>query len=125
MPLMPTPSPEDEEAGSAWLLATEAARHLRDPSRRGNREVVLNNAFRALQAHDVTGEGLGFTGFHPTTHKAFEAAFEQSYPGMMRDRARVILCQRLREVAYPSEGVEARPDEQAAAFFERVAAELA
>ncbi len=125
MPLLPTPSAEDDEAGRAWLLATEAARHLRDPSHRESREVVLNNAFRALQAHRVEDDRLLFLGFHPKTHKAFEAAFEEAYPGMDRDRARTVLSGRLRLVAYPEAGTAAAPDEGAAAFFDRVAAELA
>ncbi len=111
--LLPERSPEDAEAMRLWLLAGESAKVLRDPSDRDRRERLLNNAYIALQAYEADS-------LHRTSREAFEGALADCWPSLGRPEAVAVVTERLRAVAYPGDGVASVPDEEAAAFFERV-----
>jgi hypothetical protein len=120
MPIAPTPSPERVEAGSAWLLFGETAKVLRKGGDRSERDRLLNNAYRGLQAYDLDpGSVRGLHGLHRTTHDAVDDAFERTAPGVPRDQAFEALVARMRAVVTGEGGA---PDdvERIARFCERV-----
>lgn len=99
MPIAPTPSAEQAEASAAWLLFGEAAKALRDGRDVPERDRLLENAYRGLQAYRPEGGRLiGAFGLHRTTHEAVDAAFERTAPGVPREQALEALVGRMRAV---------------------------
>lgn len=124
MPIAPVPSPEEEEAGRAWLLFGETARALRDGRERSERDRLLNNVYRGLQAYEAEPDELaGAYGLRRsmrrTTQQAVDEAFEHTAPGVPRALALEALVARMRAVVTGEGG---RPDDvdSLAGFFERV-----
>jgi len=118
MPIAPTPSAEDSQAGSAWLLFGEAAKALREGQDVLERDRLLNNAYRGLQAYDpALGDLEGMSGLYRPTREAIAAAFEQTSPGVPRAHALEKLIERMRAVVM-GEGGAADDVDHLARFFE-------